>query len=74
MPIVDGIDWNTMEYAPVYGKVLHRGIFEWGFFYKETAVPEKELRKRKYNSEPYWYAFFQIVLHRYICMYKYIIC
>ncbi|XP_059173884.1 N-acetylgalactosaminyltransferase 7-like [Physella acuta] len=54
VPIVDGIDWNTMEYAPVYGRVLHRGIFEWGFFYKETAVPAKELMKRQYNSEPYW--------------------
>lgn len=52
VPIVDGIDWNTLEHRNIYGKSLKRGIWEWGFLYKEGNVPEKELRDRK--SEPYW--------------------
>ncbi|CAL1526262.1 unnamed protein product [Lymnaea stagnalis] len=53
VPVIDGIDFNTMEYTSVYGRTHHRGIFEWGFFYKEAPVPQKELSRRKYNSEPY---------------------
>lgn len=54
VPIVDGIDWNTIEHTNIYGSSLHRGIWEWGFLYKESEVPEKELKKRARNSEPYW--------------------
>ncbi|XP_046343077.1 N-acetylgalactosaminyltransferase 7-like isoform X1 [Haliotis rufescens] len=53
VPIVDGIDWNNFRYHPVYTTNHHRGIFEWGFLYKESQVPQKELSKRAYNSEPY---------------------
>ncbi|KAK3743182.1 hypothetical protein RRG08_064038 [Elysia crispata] len=54
VPIVDGIDFNTMAYTPVYGADSHfSGIFEWGFFYKEKLVPQRELNKRKHMSEPY---------------------
>ena len=55
VPIIDGIDWNNFRYNPVYARHEHyRGIFEWGFLYKESKVPKKELAKRTYNSEPYW--------------------
>ena len=55
VPIIDGIDWNNFRYSPVYARHEHfRGIFEWGFLYKESKVPKKELDKRAYNSEPYW--------------------
>ena len=53
VPIVDGIDWNTLEHTDIYGGRLNRGIFEWGFLYKETEVPETELKLHKYGSEPY---------------------
>ncbi|XP_005105766.2 N-acetylgalactosaminyltransferase 7 [Aplysia californica] len=55
VPIVDGIDWDTMAYNSVYGhgRAHHRGIFEWGFLYKENKVPKKELARRKHESEPY---------------------
>ncbi|KAK7488654.1 hypothetical protein BaRGS_00020107 [Batillaria attramentaria] len=53
VPIVDGIDWDNFEYRPVYSSVHHRGIFEWGFLYKESQVPKKELDRRTHNSEPY---------------------
>ena len=56
VPIVDGIDWDNFRYSPVYqGHEHFRGIFEWGFLYKESHVPKKELDKRTHNSEPYWY-------------------
>ena len=55
VPIVDGIDWNNFEYRPVYSSVHHRGIFEWGFLYKESQVPQQELDTRQHNSEPYRY-------------------
>lgn len=54
VPIIDGIDWNTFRYSPVYGAGEHfRGIFEWGFLYKESRVPQKVLDMREHNSEPY---------------------
>ncbi|GAB1602272.1 N-acetylgalactosaminyltransferase 7-like [Argonauta hians] len=54
VPIVESIDWDNFRYQPVYSTNHHRGIFEWGFLYKESLVPEKELAKRKHHSEPYW--------------------
>lgn len=54
VPIIDGINHKNFEYRPVYGEDRHfRGIFEWGMLYKENEVPDRELNKRKYNSEPY---------------------
>ena len=54
VPIIDGIDSETFRYSPVYGAGQHfRGIFEWGFLYKESSVPEKVLNTRKHDSEPY---------------------
>lgn len=55
VPIIDGIDWNNFRYTPVYQKHEHfRGIFEWGFLYKESKVPADVLAMRAHNSEPYW--------------------
>ncbi|CAF1194837.1 unnamed protein product [Adineta ricciae] len=54
IPIVDGIEWKTLEHRNIYGSSNFRGIWEWGFLYKETQVPDRELYKRKYTSEPYW--------------------
>ncbi|XP_070180117.1 N-acetylgalactosaminyltransferase 7-like isoform X2 [Littorina saxatilis] len=53
VPIVDGVNWDTMAYYSVYDSRHHRGIFEWGFLYKESVVPEKELATREHASEPY---------------------
>jgi len=54
VPIIDGIDSETFRYSPVYQAGHHfRGIFEWGFLYKESNVPQKVLNTRKYDSEPY---------------------
>lgn len=54
VPTIDGIDWNNFQYRPVYqGQHHFRGIFEWGFLYKESMVPQKELDRRKHHSEPY---------------------
>ena len=55
VPFIDGIDWDNFRYRPVYQPgQLFRGIFEWGFLYKETTVPERERAKHQYASEPYW--------------------
>ena len=55
VPIVDSISWENFRYRRVYAEGTHyRGIFEWGFLYKESRVPEKELSKRERDSEPYW--------------------
>ncbi len=53
--VKDGIDWDTLEHTDTYGVTLNRGIFEWGFLYKETEVPEAELARHTHHSEPYWY-------------------
>ena len=54
VPIIDGIDFNTFHYKPVYSGEKHfRGIFEWGMLYKESELPEKIASSRRYNSMPY---------------------
>ncbi len=56
VPYVDALDWNTLEHRLVYqqGK-LYKGIFEWGFLYKEMQMSLNDVNKRKYTTEPYWY-------------------
>ena len=55
VPFIDGIDYNSFEYNPVYSADKNfRGIFEWGFLYKESEVPKKEAQKHKHRSEPFW--------------------
>ena len=54
-PIIDSIDWDSLEHTNIYRNLKIRGIFEWGFLYKETKVPVEELRKHHHSSEPYWY-------------------
>ncbi len=55
VPIIDSINWDNFRVRPVYTPGTHyRGIFEWGFLYKESRVPKKELDKREKDSEPYW--------------------
>ena len=54
VPIVDGIEWNTLQHNSVYfGGKLYRGIWEWGFLYKETEIPQRERSLMKYQTEPY---------------------
>ncbi|KAH6925348.1 hypothetical protein HPB50_003889 [Hyalomma asiaticum] len=54
VPVIDGIDKDTFEYRPVYhGRQHFRGIFEWGMLYKEIEIPDEEIKRRKYHSEPY---------------------
>ena len=56
VPYIDSIKWETFLYKSVYpAGTLHRGIFEWGFLYKESSVPTKELNRRQYSSEPHWW-------------------
>lgn len=54
VPIVDGIDWNTLAHNSIYGDARNRGIFEWGFLYKEKELPQQEISKHTQDSEPYW--------------------
>ena len=54
VPTIDGINWDDFHYSPVYQKHRHyRGIFEWGFLYKESEVPKEVLDERQHDSEPY---------------------
>ncbi|CAF0902806.1 unnamed protein product [Adineta steineri] len=54
VPIVDGIQWDTLQHNSVYfGGSLNRGIWEWGFLYKETEIPKRERDKLQYPTEPY---------------------
>lgn len=53
VPIIESINWDDFSYSSVYSINHYRGIFEWGFLYKESSVPEKELNRRKHQSEPY---------------------
>lgn len=55
VPVIDGIQWDDFSINPVYAPNSHsRGLFEWGFLYKEGTVPTKEERRRAHHSEPYY--------------------
>jgi len=54
VPFIDGVDYQTFEYRPVYSPgTLFRGIFEWGMYYKETELPPEMEAARKHKSAPY---------------------
>ena len=53
VPIVDGIEWNTLQHNTAYGGTLYRGIWEWGFLYKESELPQRDRALMKYPTEPY---------------------
>ncbi|UJR33318.1 hypothetical protein I4U23_020768 [Adineta vaga] len=53
VPIVDGIEWNTLRHNQAYGGTLYRGIWEWGFLYKESELPKRERNLMKHPTEPY---------------------
>ena len=50
---MDSISWITMEHFSVRGDDRFKGIFEWGFLYKETSLPFESDFVEK--SKPYWY-------------------
>ena len=55
VPVIDGVNWNDFGINPVYAAGSHsRGLFEWGFLYKEGNVPDKEEKRRSHHSEPYY--------------------
>ncbi|XP_035703837.1 N-acetylgalactosaminyltransferase 7 isoform X3 [Folsomia candida] len=54
VPFIDGVDYQTFEYRPVYSPgTLFRGIFEWGMYYKETELPPDMEKNRPHKSAPY---------------------
>ncbi len=55
VPTIDSIHWDNFRYHSTYAAgTFFRGIFEWGFLYKESKVPQSVLDRRQHNSEPYW--------------------
>ncbi|KAI3389353.1 hypothetical protein SNEBB_010709 [Seison nebaliae] len=54
IPIVDGIEWNTFKHNVIYSSSSRfTGIWEWGFFYKETQATSRETSKHTRMTEPY---------------------
>ena len=55
VPVIDSIKSDTFSYTSTYhfGQLM-RGSFEWGFFYKEMLVPQREHDRHILKSEPYW--------------------
>jgi polypeptide N-acetylgalactosaminyltransferase len=52
VPIVDGIEWNTLRHNGYSNDLNSIGIFEWGFLYKEMEISKKDSDKKKYKTEP----------------------
>jgi hypothetical protein len=52
VPIVDGIEWDTLEHNPYNGDTKSVGIFEWGFLYKEMTISDADYAKKAHPSEP----------------------
>jgi hypothetical protein len=51
VPLVDGLEWNTLLHTPYWGS-NNIGIFEWGLLYKEMPLPDEKLQKKKHQTEP----------------------
>ena len=51
--MVDKIDWNNLQHKYNKNQNLARGIWEWGFFYKEINLSPEEILMRDYSSKPY---------------------
>jgi hypothetical protein len=60
VPIVDGIEWDTLEHHPYNGDTKSVGIFEWGFLYKEMQISDADFSKKKHPSEPTRYVVISI--------------
>jgi hypothetical protein len=52
VPIVDGIEWDSLEHNGYSADTKSVGIFEWGFLYKEMQISDADFAKKKYPSEP----------------------
>jgi|ERR1719319_1045343 len=51
-PYIDGVNWDDFHVSSIFGKNSRpRGIFEWGFLYKEMDLKPKDYPK--YQSMPY---------------------
>ncbi len=56
VPFVDSLDWSSLEHRTVYQKgKLYKGIFEWGFLYKEQQLTSNDMNSLNYSTQPYWY-------------------
>ena len=65
MPIVEGIQWDTLEHTRYGDDTKSVGIFEWGFLYKEMRVSDADFAKKKRQTEPTQY---NLIYNRYfIC-------
>lgn len=53
IPIVEGIDWNTLEHRAYHGATRYVGIFEWGFLYKEMSISDQDFAKKNHSSDPH---------------------
>ncbi len=52
---MDGLDWNTLNHYEVYApNTRNKGIFEWGFLYKEMTLSEQDFEKLEHGTSPYW--------------------
>jgi hypothetical protein len=69
VPIVDKIDWSTLEHREVYARgKRYTGIFEWGFLYKEQVIPPNDPHVADLRqSEPYWYVSSFFILFYLFC-------
>lgn len=55
IPMVDGIEWNTLEHQG-YGDTLKAiGVWEWGFLYKEISLSDEDFAKKPRKTEPHGY-------------------
>jgi hypothetical protein len=52
IPIVEGLQWDTLEHVGYYGDTNSVGIFEWGFFYKEMTISQSDLVNKQHPTAP----------------------
>jgi hypothetical protein len=52
VPLVDGIEWDTLKHDGYAGDTRYVGIWEWGFLYKEMPISDADFNKKARQTEP----------------------
>jgi hypothetical protein len=52
VPIVDGLEWNSLLHTRYWGASASIGIFEWGLLYKEMTISQEKLKTKERATLP----------------------
>ena len=52
VPVVDGIEWDSLRHNRYSGDTRYVGVWEWGFLYKEMSISDADFERKARKTEP----------------------